>query len=311
MAQALLCIRAETASEEDAMAIRKIVHIDEEKCDGCGNCVPACHEGALQIVDGKARLVRDVYCDGLGDCLGECPQDAISIEEREAADFDPQAVEQHLRAAEQTERTERTERIERTERAARAAGSAPPLQPAELQPMLQPRPGPAAPPAAGCPGAAMQRLRPEPGGPAAPAPAPGGASALAHWPLQIELVPVGAPFLRRADILICADCVPFAVPDFHARYLDGRSVLVGCPKLDDLERYRSKLKDLFAAAEPRSLTVLRMEVPCCGGIAQAVLEARDAAAPELPVAITTVGIRGQAHTVEAPAAAAPSRMEAT
>ena len=280
------------------MSIRKIVHIDEEKCDGCGNCVPACHEGALQIVDGKARLVREVYCDGLGDCLGECPQDAISIEERQAADFDPQAVEQHLRAAEQTERT------------ARAAEPAPPQRPAELQPMLQPRPGPAAPPTGGCPGAAMQRLRPAPGGPAAPALGYGGASALAHWPLQIELVPVGAPFLRRADILICADCVPFAVPDFHARYLDGRSVLVGCPKLDDLERTRSKLKDLFAAAEPRSLTVLRMEVPCCGGIAQAVLEARDAAAPELPVAITTVGIRGQAHTVEAPPAAAPARMEA-
>lgn len=278
------------------MALRKIVHIDEEKCDGCGNCVPACHEGALQIVDGKARLVREVYCDGLGDCLGECPQDAISIEEREAADFDPRAVEQHLQAEEQTERTEH------------AAEPTPPQRPAELQPMVQSRPGPAAPPAGGCPGAAMQRLRPEPAGPAALG--HGGASALAHWPLQIELVPVGAPFLRRADILICADCVPFAVPDFHARYLDGRSVLVGCPKLDDLERYRRKLTELFAAAEPRSLTVLRMEVPCCGGIAQAVIEARDAAAPELPVAITTVGIRGQAHTVEAPAAAAPARMEA-
>ncbi len=284
------------------MPIRKIVHIDEEKCDGCGNCVPACHEGALQIVDGKARLVREVYCDGLGDCLGECPQDAISIEQREAADFDPRAVEQHLQSVAGAERD--------SEPAARRE--------TELQPMVQSRPGPAAPPAGGCPGAAMRRLQPGPTGPIGPigptgptAPADrAGASALAHWPLQLELVPVGAPFLRRADILICADCVPFAVPDFHARYLDGRSVLVGCPKLDDLERYRRKLTELFAAAEPRSLTVLRMEVPCCGGIAQAVIEARDAAAPELPVAITTVGIRGQAHTVEAPAAAAPARMEA-
>jgi NAD-dependent dihydropyrimidine dehydrogenase PreA subunit len=194
------------------VSLRKIIAIDEEKCDGCGLCATACHEGAIAIVDGKAKLVSETYCDGLGDCLGECPRGAITIEEREAPAFD--------------------------------------------------------------------------------APAGGVPSQLGHWPIQITLVPPEAPFLRGADILIAADCVPFAFADFHSRYLKGRALLVGCPKLDDLEFYRAKLTAIFAAARPRSLTVVRMEVPCCGGLTHAVAGARDAAIPGMPLEVVTIGIKG-------------------
>jgi NAD-dependent dihydropyrimidine dehydrogenase PreA subunit len=235
---------------------RKIVKIDEEKCDGCGLCVPACAEGAIQVIDGKARLISEVYCDGLGACLGECPQGAITIEEREAAEFDEEEVRKHM------------------EKGSRAD------EPLEDLPK-------------GCPGLAFAKLRP---GAAPQAKGTGAAreeSGLGNWPVQLRLVPPGAPFLRGADILVSADCVPFCVADFHERYLKGRVVLVGCPKLDDLESYRGKLREIFSEARPESITVLRMEVPCCAGIAAAVVEARDRALPERPVRIDTIGIRGE------------------
>ena len=226
---------------------RNIVKIDEEKCDGCGQCVPACAEGALQIIDGKARLVSEVYCDGLGACLGTCPQGAITIEERGAEAFDEDAVKEHLSAKQ-------------------------------------------APPHPGCPGSAVRTLGPrERRSEPADEPPP---SRLGHWPVQLMLVPPGAPFLEGAEIVVCADCVAYAVPDFHARYLDGRAVLVGCPKLDDLAFYREKLKKIFAEARPAGITVLRMEVPCCAGIAQAAIEARDAAAPDVPTEVHVIGIHG-------------------
>jgi len=253
------------------MAVRKIVHIDEEKCDGCGLCVPSCAEGAIQIIDGKAKLVKDTYCDGLGACLGECPQDAIKIIEREADEFDEQAVDAHLKS---------------------------------LTPDRPPQPTPAPMPIAahhgGCPGSAMRSLEPQRN---ASAPIANGSvqSQLGHWPIQLMLVPPGAPFLSGADILVCADCVPFAVPDFHSKYLAGKAVLVACPKLDDLEFYREKLRAIFATAKPNSLTVLKMEVPCCNGIAMAALEARDYAAPEVPVRVETIGIRGGTECQDIPA----------
>jgi ferredoxin len=263
--------------EEQVMAVRKIVRIDEDLCDGCGLCVPACAEGALQIVDGKARLVSEVFCDGLGACLGDCPHDAIQIEERDAEAFDEAAVEEHLAK----------------QQAAEAQ------TPKELP--------------CGCPGSALRTFEvgacPEPlkvrhGTETAQAPLPAaGPSALSHWPVQLMLIPPGAPFLKEADLLICADCVPFTVPDFHARYLQGKTVLVGCPKLDNLDLYRQKLAEIFAVANPRSVTVLRMEVPCCSGIAQAVVEARDKAAPHLDVEVHTMGIRGGSHVEKAPARA--------
>jgi ferredoxin len=231
------------------MTKRKIIRIDEEKCTGCGKCVPACAEGALAIVEGKARLVAEIYCDGLGACVGECPEGALTIEELEAAPFDEKAVAEHL-----------ARRL-------------------EAEPLL-----------CGCPSTSVRALGPDP----APAPASGPAitSRLSHWPVQLKLVPPGAPFLRGAEIIVCADCVPFAMPDFHERYLAGRAVLVGCPKLDDLEYYRDKLRAILGHARPTRIIVLRMEVPCCAGLAHAVAEARDAVIPGCPLEVAVVEIQG-------------------
>jgi Pyruvate/2-oxoacid:ferredoxin oxidoreductase delta subunit len=244
------------------MSVRKIVKIDEEKCDGCGLCVPSCAEGAIQIIDGKAKLISEMYCDGLGACLGECPLDAIIIEEREAAEFDEKAVEQHLANMEQNT-------------------TAP-------SPDASSQEKPAAP---GCPGSAMRQFMPDTSTQPASS-QPVDPSLLGHWPVQLMLVPPHAPFLKNADLLICADCVPFTVPDFHGRYLAGRAILVGCPKLDDLDHYYEKLKAVFAEAAPRKITILRMEVPCCGGIAQVAAQARNEVTPGIPVEVHTIGIKG-------------------
>jgi ferredoxin len=211
------------------MPLRKLVVIDEEKCDGCGLCATACHEGAIQIIDGKARLVSESYCDGLGDCLGECPQGAITIEEREAAPYDQRAVDEHLAAVGREE---------------------------EAPPSVR-------------------------------------SSRLGQWPVQLMLVPVGAPFLKEADILVTADCVPFAAADFHDRYLAGKALLVGCPKFDDVRHYYEKLKQMFTESRPRSISVLRMQVPCCGGLANLVTRARNEAAPDTELSVVTLGIRGE------------------
>lgn len=255
------------------MSVRKIVQIDEEKCDGCGLCVPACAEGAIQIVDGKAKLVSEVYCDGLGACLGECPQDAITIEEREADEFNEEAVEQHLAGMGQ------------------AANPPTPEPEAVVSQSTQEKTAHLRPVAPACPGSAMRQFAGPQSSPQS-TPGPTGQSQLGHWPIQLMLVPPQAPFLKDAEILVCADCVPFTVPDFHGRYLAGRAVIVGCPKLDDLNFYHEKLKAIFKEAKPRKLTVLRMEVPCCGGIAQAAVDARNEAAPNTPIEVHTIGIRG-------------------
>jgi NAD-dependent dihydropyrimidine dehydrogenase PreA subunit len=247
------------------MAVRKIIQIDEDKCDGCGDCVTACDEGALKIIDGKAKLVGEILCDGFGACLGECPQGALTIEEREADAFDEEAVKRHLTT------------------------------------MKQPTPTPAAPAhSAGCPGSAMRQFAEPAATAAAPAATSGGSqpaypSLLGHWPIQLMLVPPGAPFLQGADLVVCADCVPFTVPDFHPRYLQGRAVLVGCPKLDDLNFYLEKLQAIFQQAQPSRITVLRMEVPCCGGISDAALQARDRVAPHVTTEVHTIGVRGGIH----------------
>ncbi len=233
-----------------------MVKIDEEKCDGCGLCVPSCAEGALQIIDGKARMINDSFCDGLGACLGECPQDAITIEEREAADFDEEAVEIHLTSMKKAE------------------------QAAVEQPV-----------ACGCPGSAMRTIERKEK-PEQDVVEESGPSALATWPVQLMLVPPHAPFLQGADLLISADCVPFALPDFHSRYLKGRVALVGCPKLDDLAHYREKLEAIFSTAKPRRVTVVRMEVPCCTGIVMATAEALKAACPDVTLNVSVIGVRG-------------------
>ena len=243
--------------------LRKIVRIDEEKCDGCGLCIPACHEGAIQLVDGKARLVSDRYCDGLGACLGECPQDAITIEEREADEFDEEAVEQRLHTQEATPQPH----------AAHAAHAAhPPLH-------------------GGCPGAAaMQFARP-----AQTEDSDNGSarqSQLAQWPVQLSLVPPNAPYFEGAELLVTADCVPFAYADYHRDFLKGKAVVVGCPKLDDIEFYRDKLTAILQASNVKSVTVLHMEVPCCFGIVAAAQQAVAASGKDIPFETVTIGIQG-------------------
>jgi len=231
------------------LALRQIIRIDEAKCTGCGQCILDCAEGALQIIDGKARLIGEVLCDGLGACLGGCPEGALTIEESEADAFDEDVVHNHLASMKQETTTP-----------------------------------------CGCPGSAMRTL--QPASARSSHQAPQMASDLSNWPVQLMLVPPSAPYLKNADILICADCVPFAMPDFHSRFLAGRAVLVGCPKLDNLDFYREKLKQIFREAAPKSLTVLRMEVPCCTGLAHAVQEARDAIVPDCPLNVQVVEIEG-------------------
>jgi NAD-dependent dihydropyrimidine dehydrogenase PreA subunit len=238
------------------MTVRNIVKIDLDKCDGCGDCIVNCPEGALKIIDGKARVVKESYCDGLGACIGVCPLDAITIETREADDFDEAAVEKHM------------------------AEAASDKQQAAALPMLE----------GGCPGAVMRNLQPA----ATPqGETPAGPSQLTNWPVQLTLVPPGAPFLRDADILLVADCAPFAMSDFHSRILQGRPLVIGCPKLDDAQSYVAKLSDIIEQASPKSLTVVRMEVPCCGGLCQIVRAAMESAGRDIPVKEITVSVGGQ------------------
>jgi len=246
------------------MPIRTIVRIDEDLCDGCGDCITACAEGAIAIIDGKAKLVSDVYCDGLGACLGHCPQGAISMIERDADDFDEQAVADHL------------------------GPTTPERPPASVAPL----------PIAGggqphsCPGARAQSL-----GDGRPTPVMGAAadqqSQLAHWPIQLHLVPPTAPFFHHAEVLLAADCVAFAVGGFHSRHLAGKSLAIACPKLDsNQEVYVEKLATMIDVAEISSLTVMVMEVPCCSGLVHLVRAALERANRRPPVEIKVVGVRG-------------------
>ena len=236
--------------------IRTVVKIDTTRCNGCGLCVNACHEGALGLVDGVATLLRDDYCDGMGDCLPACPMDAISFEEREAAAYDEVAVARAM--------------------AARAVG------------------GGAAKPVAASPMAfAVASETPLSWGVAATEPvAEGRASCLAQWPCQIKLVPVQAPYFAGADLLIAADCTAFACADFHQRYMAGRVTVVGCPKLDGVD-YAEKLAAILVSNDIRSVTVLRMDVPCCGGLQKAAERAVAACGKNLPLRVVTLGRDGR------------------
>ena len=240
--------------------LRKVIRIDEAKCDGCGDCVPSCHEGAIEIVDGKARLVSDRFCDGLGDCLGECPQGAITLETREAEAYDDDAVRARMRARAQT----------RT--------------PAPVQ--------------GGCPGSAARALHPSATAPVASADAADAVGQLGHWPVQLRLLHPGAPYLEGSDMVLCADCVPLAYPDFHRDYLRDRTVAVSCPKLDDLPEAVERLEAIFASARPRRVTVTRMIVPCCGGLAEAARVARERAGVHMPIEIHTIDPRGRRVQVQ-------------
>jgi len=242
--------------------LRKVVKILEDKCTGCGLCASACAEGAIEIVNGKARLISESYCDGLGACLGECPEGAILIEEREAVPFDEEAVEAACHPT---------------------AGKAP-RQSQRLHAAVQSPPH-------SCPGVMMREMKPRQP-PLTQAPAGQASSELRHWPVQLKLVAPNAPFLRDADLLLAADCVPFALPDFHPRFLRGRSVIIGCPKLDDVSFYVEKLTGIFKHSGVKSVTVLHMEVPCCFGLRRIAETALAASGRSIPLHDVTVGVEG-------------------
>ncbi len=273
------------------MALRKIVHIDEELCDGCGDCVPSCAEGAIQIIGGKAVLLADNLCDGLGACLGECPRGAIRIEEREADEYDEAAVEDHL-------------------------AHMPDLGPVDLGSLLgrptrhhefeAPRPahGHGHGHGGGCPGSRMMRFplagqtaatpaAPETA-PASQGAAPAAASELRQWPIQLHLVNPTAPYFQGANLLLAADCCAFASGDFHARFLRGKALAMACPKLDQgQDVYRQKLTAMVDQAGIDTITVLIMEVPCCNGLLGLARDAVAAATRKVPVKLVVLGVQGQ------------------
>jgi len=259
------------------MAVRQIIEIDEELCDGCGDCVSACAEGAIQLIDGKAKLVSDTYCDGLGVCIGDCHLGAIAIIEREAGGFDEEAVEEHLM------------------KIGRIPENAPAPKPLNIL-----NPSMAAGGGGGCPGSRAQTLQPGPA--VSKGEMPPSTSQLRHWPIQLHLVPPTAPFFQGADVLLAADCVPFAVPDFHQRYLADHSLAIACPKLDaNQEIYLEKMVAMIDVAEVESIHVMVMEVPCCSGLVRLVDEARKRASREIPIRCSVIGTDGsvrQEHEFE-------------
>lgn len=228
--------------------IRKIITINEEKCNGCGLCADACHEGAIGMVDGKARLLREDYCDGLGDCLPACPVGAISFEEREAPAYDADAVDAAKSAKEQ-------------------------------------------PVPCGCPGTNVKQFQRE-------QKTSSGSetltvdSQLAQWPVQIKLMPVTAPYFQNADLLIAADCAAYAYGNFHNHFIRNRITLIGCPKLDEID-YSEKLTAIIRENEIKSVTIVRMEVPCCGGLEHAAKEALRASGKFIPWQVVTISTDGR------------------
>lgn len=248
-----------------ALKTRKIVKIDPDKCNGCGLCVPSCAEGAIKIIHGKAQLAADNLCDGLGACLGECPQGAISIEERAAEAFDEHAVQLHKKSDKPA-----------------------PAPAAHGEPKLP----------CGCPGSMMRMLNQKPAQAAKPAPvaattAGPQVSQLNHWPVQLALLPVNGPMWKDANVLIAADCVAFALPDFQQRLLAGKSLAIACPKLDDVSPYVEKLTAIFTNNTVKSVTVAHMEVPCCTGIVRVVHAALEQSGrKDIPVHDVVVGING-------------------
>lgn len=226
--------------------IRKIIEIDEEKCNGCGACVSACHEGAIGLVDGKAKLLRDDYCDGLGDCLPTCPTGAITFVEREAADYDEKAVMENKLKTHGTAHH------------------------------------------GGCPGSRLSRIIHEQGTHNSVK----AESRLSQWPVQIKLIPVNAPYFDGADLLIAADCTAFAYGNFHNDFIKDKITIIGCPKLDSVD-YSEKLTAILAVNDIKSITVVRMEVPCCGGIQTAVQKAVKASGKDIPISVTVISTDGR------------------
>lgn len=239
-----------------AKIVRKIVRIDEEKCDGCGVCIPACAEGALQIIDGKAKLIGEKYCDGLGDCLGECPQGAISIEEKTVDEFDEKAAKLHL------------------EKDKTATQELP----------------------CSCPSATVTQFEKRETAEPPAIEATNQQSMLGHWPIQLTLVPSIAPFLQGADVVLAADCAAFTYAGFHQDFLKNRSLLIACPKLDDFQAHLKKLTDILSHSSVKSLTVVLVEIPCCAGLTAMAKQAIQISGKDIPFKEVVIDIKGNLKT---------------
>ena len=235
--------------------IRKIIHIDEDKCNGCGLCATVCHEGAIDIIDGKAKLVRENFCDGFGDCLPGCPTGAITFEEREAPAYDEAAVQESKKKKELQEKMKHLHE-------------------------------------GGCPGSRMRMLE-QPGEAGSNIAEPmRQAPQLRNWPVQIKLAPINAPYFNKAKLLIAADCTAYAYANFHQEFMRGKVTLVGCPKLDAVD-YSEKLTEIIAKNDIKSVTVVRMEVPCCGGLEHAAKTALQNSGKFIPWQVVTISTDGR------------------
>jgi Pyruvate/2-oxoacid:ferredoxin oxidoreductase delta subunit len=230
------------------MAIRNIIQIDEEKCNGCGQCVVDCAEAALQVVNGKAKIVKEMYCDGLGACMGGCPTGALTIVQKEADAFDEAATERH---------------VHQTRERREEPPACPGVRTVEFSGKAESFGG-------------MPQTRPE----------------LSNWPVQLKLVPANAPFLNDSDLLLAADCTAFSAADFHSRFMKGKKLLIACPKLDGAQHYHQKLVEMFRENSIKSITVVRMEVPCCGGLMSLTKQAIIDSGKKIPFDETVIGVKG-------------------
>lgn len=277
------------------MATRKIVQIDETKCTGCGDCIPNCQEGALQVIDGKARLVSDIFCDGLGACIGHCPVDAITIEEREAEPYQeekvmdeivrkgPNTIKAHLQHL--LDHNETGYLLEAFDYLTKHNLPIPDLVEDECMSC-----GGGGCNAGSCPGSAVQDF-----GSTTPSSSSSQyiPSELTQWPVQLHLIPIQAPFWNQADVLIAADCTAYAYSNFHSNFLQGKKLIIGCPKLDDTNHYLDKLTQFFQTNQLKSVTVLMMEVPCCSGLLSLVKEAMKHANKSIPIFHHTLSVKGE------------------
>ena len=271
---------------------RKIIKIDEEKCDGCGQCLPNCPEGAIQIIEGKARLVSDLFCDGLGACLGHCPQGAITMEDRPAADYDerrvmvhivqqgPAVIQAHLKHLEDHQDTEH---LREALTYLQELGPVPDIGSSHAADLPHPRDG--------CPGSRSMSFAPSSAGPKTkPDPSP---SQLRHWPIQLHLINPQAPHYRGSNLLLAADCVPFTLADFHQSYLSGKTLAIACPKLDSgQDVYIEKLAALIDLAQVQSITVMIMQVPCCGGLLRLAQAAAARSRRPVPIECIVISLQG-------------------
>lgn len=274
---------------DSKVAKRKIIKIDEEKCNGCGLCIPNCPEGALQMIDGKARLISDLFCDGLGACIGHCPEGAITIEEREAVPYDEKKVMENIIKQGKNVIKAHLEHLKEHGDAEHLKEAMDVLKKKNIEiPQLEKAHHHME---GGCPGSRVvdiNRGKSAGNGKAVHKSAP----QLGNWPVQITLIPPSAPYLKGADLLIAADCAPFAYADFHEDLLKGRVLLIGCPKLDDAAFYQEKITEIFKNNDIKSVTCAHMEVPCCFGLVQILKAAIQASGKNIPFEDITIGIKG-------------------